>query len=234
MSETRDTQDRILDAAEQLFAEQGIAATSLRSITQHAGVNTAAIHYHFGDKLALLEAIVSRRIHPVYEERLRLLEGLCAEHGPEGLDVEDLLRAYLAPVVAARSEWGAGARTLGELMARLRLEGGEVEPLFERFQDLHGRYARALAAALPGLALRDAGEQLEYAAGAMIHLLAHTRGADGPPAARGLEQRFERMIRFFAAGFRAPTEPIAAVAPPSLEPPGSSAPGERAASQGAR
>ena len=51
------TPARILDAAEDLFAGQGIHATSLRSITQRAGVNSAAIHYHFGDKQALVRAL---------------------------------------------------------------------------------------------------------------------------------------------------------------------------------
>ena len=73
------TPDRILDAAEDLFAAQGIHATSLRSITQLAGVNSAAIHYHFGDKQALVQAIVARRVAPVNRERLKRLESLEAD-----------------------------------------------------------------------------------------------------------------------------------------------------------
>ena len=45
-----DTKQKILDAAEQLIAEQGYAATSLRQIIAEAGVNLASIHYHFGSK----------------------------------------------------------------------------------------------------------------------------------------------------------------------------------------
>jgi hypothetical protein len=41
------TKERILDTAERLFAEQGYAATSLRGIIAEAGVNLAAVHYHF-------------------------------------------------------------------------------------------------------------------------------------------------------------------------------------------
>jgi len=203
---TKDTQDRILDSAELLFSEQGIAATSLRSITQRAGVNTAAIHYHFGDKLALIEAIVSRRIAPMNRERLKRLDELEAAGGHREIDIAELLRAYLGPVVAAQAEWGEGARKLGALMARLRIEQTDIEALFAHFQDLHDRYAKALARALPELGKDEAGERLDYATGAMIHLLMHAHESS-ESAASGLEQRFERMIHFLAAGFRAPSEP---------------------------
>ena len=51
-----ETVERILDAAEQLFAEKGFAETSLRLITSKAGVNLAAVNYHFGSKKALIQA----------------------------------------------------------------------------------------------------------------------------------------------------------------------------------
>ena len=50
-----ETVERILDAAEQLFAEKGFAETSLRLITSKAGVNLAAVNYHFGSKKALIQ-----------------------------------------------------------------------------------------------------------------------------------------------------------------------------------
>ena len=53
------TKDRILESAEKLFAEQGYAATSLRSIIAAAGVNLASVHYHFHSKESLLEAVMS-------------------------------------------------------------------------------------------------------------------------------------------------------------------------------
>jgi AcrR family transcriptional regulator len=203
----KDTKDRILDAAELLFSEQGIAATSLRSITQRAGVNTAAIHYHFGDKLALVEAIVARRVAPMNQERLKRLDQLEVAAGDGPVDVEQLLRAYLEPVVTARTAWGESARKLGALMARLRLEQTDVEPLFVHFQDLHRRFADALATALPELDPHEAGERLEYAVGAMMQLLMHALPAPGDTVEPvGLEARFERMLHFLSAGFRAPSE----------------------------
>lgn len=59
-----DTVDRILDAAEELFAERGFAETSLRMITSKAGVNLAAVNYHFGSKNALIQSVFARFLTP--------------------------------------------------------------------------------------------------------------------------------------------------------------------------
>ena len=71
-----DTRERLLNAAEQLFAEQGIAVTTLRALTRAAGVNLAAVHYHFGGKEGLLDAVVERRAIVMNRERLRDLDQL--------------------------------------------------------------------------------------------------------------------------------------------------------------
>lgn len=62
-----ETVERILDAAEQLFADRGFAETSLRLITSRAGVNLAAVNYHFGSKKALIQAVFSRFLGPFCE-----------------------------------------------------------------------------------------------------------------------------------------------------------------------
>ena len=59
-----DTVDRILDAAEELFAERGFSETSLRMITSKAKVNLAAVNYHFGSKNALIHAVFARFLTP--------------------------------------------------------------------------------------------------------------------------------------------------------------------------
>lgn len=61
--------DRLLDAATQLFAEQGFAETSTREICTAAGLNPGAIHYHFGDKDGLYRAVLSRPIEQMHEQQ---------------------------------------------------------------------------------------------------------------------------------------------------------------------
>ena len=57
-----ETRTRILDAAEELFMQHGFEATSMRLLTAKAGVNLAAVNYHFGSKDALIEALFRRRV----------------------------------------------------------------------------------------------------------------------------------------------------------------------------
>lgn len=67
------TKNKILDAAEIIYGEDGIEALTLRVITERAGVNLAAINYHFGNKEALARAMLLRAIEPLNDERLGLL-----------------------------------------------------------------------------------------------------------------------------------------------------------------
>ncbi|MDH5211090.1 MAG: TetR/AcrR family transcriptional regulator, partial [Betaproteobacteria bacterium] len=66
----KETQTRILDAAEELFMQHGFEGASMRMLTAQAGVNLAAVNYHFGSKDALIEAVFRRRLDPMNAERL--------------------------------------------------------------------------------------------------------------------------------------------------------------------
>ncbi|WP_241006209.1 TetR/AcrR family transcriptional regulator, partial [Aeromonas media] len=71
-----DTKNRILDAAEVLFAERGFADTSLRLITSEADVNLASVNYHFGSKKELIQAVLDRYLSlfmPALDGRLQTL-----------------------------------------------------------------------------------------------------------------------------------------------------------------
>lgn len=93
-----DTKDRILNAAERIFAEQGLEAVSLRAVTTEAGVNIAAVNYYFGSKAALLQAMTQRHFAPVNAEQLHRLEML--ETNSQDLSVDAILRAYTTPIFA--------------------------------------------------------------------------------------------------------------------------------------
>src|SRR6185436_16348181 len=95
-SDDADTPARIIAAAEQLFAEGGEDATSLRAITRAAAVNVAAVHYHFGGRDELLRAVLDRKLGPLNARRLDLLDAAVAAHGP-AVPVDGLLRAFLRP-----------------------------------------------------------------------------------------------------------------------------------------
>src|ERR1700675_3517531 len=100
-----DTKTRILDAAELLFMEHGFEATSLRSLTSAAGVNLAAVNYHFGSKEELFEAVLTRRLDPMNQERIELLTRVEREASGRALSCEKILFAMLIPALRlARDE----------------------------------------------------------------------------------------------------------------------------------
>jgi len=94
-----DTKTRILDAAELLFMEHGFEATSLRSLTSAASVNLAAVNYHFGSKEELFQAVLTRRLDPMNQERIDLLERVEREAAGKQVSCEKILSAMLIPAL---------------------------------------------------------------------------------------------------------------------------------------
>lgn len=78
-----DLRTRLLDAAITCFTARGIAGTSLSAIAKASGVTPALLHYYFGDKDKLVEAIVAERLLPVVAE----LRGVLARGGNDSVDL---------------------------------------------------------------------------------------------------------------------------------------------------
>lgn len=200
----RSTRDRILDAAERLFAEHGFAGTSHRQITAAAGVNLAAVNYHFGSKEKLFLAAVLRRLEPVNRRRLEMLAEVEAKSDPPRL--EEVARAFVAPVVEARGEEGE-ENVLGRLMARAVGEpGGWAERILPiAFGSVAERFLGALQRALPGARREDLTWGVVFSAGVLSQymlmggILRRAAGAQAAPPAPVVE----RMVDYLAAGLRA-------------------------------
>lgn len=88
--------ERILRSAEHLFAERGIEAVSLRAVMAAAGTNVAAVHYHFGSKSALVEALISGRSAEISARRSVLLDAL---ESAARITPRQLADAFVVPVV---------------------------------------------------------------------------------------------------------------------------------------
>jgi AcrR family transcriptional regulator len=94
---TSDTRTLLLDVAERLFAERGIAAVSLRTVGSEAGQrNNSAAQYHFGSRRGLLKAIVETRSAPVEQRRAELVDALLATG--RSPTAADLLEALFRPL----------------------------------------------------------------------------------------------------------------------------------------
>lgn len=92
------TRSQIVEAAEKIFAEKGFRAMTLRAVTQAAGVNLAAVNYHFGSKTGLMRAVIQRRMEPINAERLHLLEELIAEFSPDPVPLAPIFEALFRPL----------------------------------------------------------------------------------------------------------------------------------------
>jgi AcrR family transcriptional regulator len=96
MTGATETRDRILDAAERLYAEKGLEGVSLREVGDAAGQrNTGAVHYHFGGRDGLVEALFERRFASIDARRRVLLGELDADG--RGDDLPALVRVLVEP-----------------------------------------------------------------------------------------------------------------------------------------
>jgi len=190
-----ETKDKILDAAEHLFGEQGYSETSLRHIIADAGVNLAAIHYHFGSKEDLLLQLVRRRAEPINHARLETLGRFEAEAGSQPVPVERILEAFLAPAATE----AVRHPELVRLMGRMHAEGSVPAGIASEFEPTVGRFIAAARRALPDLPEPELLWRLRASAGAMAFTMLEA-SADS----EDLNRRVKRLIAFLSGGLRAP------------------------------
>jgi AcrR family transcriptional regulator len=114
----------LLDVAERLFAERGIASVSLRQIVLEGGQgNLSAAHYHFGSRDALIRALVERRLRTLDALRHACLDRVVAG-GRDG-ELSAVVGAAIEPLAEAveRTPWGADyARVLAQALFETRMK----------------------------------------------------------------------------------------------------------------
>lgn len=108
------TFNKILDSAELLFSKNGIEQTSVRAITDHAGVNVASISYHFGSKQDLILQMIKRRMTALWEKQISGLDALEKAATPEQPPaLEAVIEAFIDPLFElAMSDGGKGRHFL--------------------------------------------------------------------------------------------------------------------------
>jgi AcrR family transcriptional regulator len=200
------TPTRILLAAERLFAAHGIGNVSLREITSAAGVNSAAAHYHFGSKDAVLDELFALRARPIALRREELLSKVRLDR--QGRPVlEDILRAFLLPALEIMDTPEGLAFTM--LRARMVFEREEVKRnALNRAFDATNRVALvALAKALPKLSRNELYWRFHLMLGTMVYTMARPGRVEsishGEVDTTHPDTALDHLVRFAAAGFRA-------------------------------
>src|SRR5262245_7180476 len=166
------TRARILDVAERLFAAEGYANVPLRRITSEARANIAAVNYYFKSKDALLEAIFIRRIVPINEERVRLLEA-CLTSPARGTErLEGIVRAFVEPHLAMTRQFGPGGTVVMQLLNRLSTDPERriERVLLKQYDPIWWRFSKALRSALPGLGKATVYWRFYYLLGTLYYL----------------------------------------------------------------
>jgi AcrR family transcriptional regulator len=205
-----DTKTLILDAAEQAFADLGFDAASLRHIISTAGVNLAAVHYHFGSKEALLAAVFRRRLGPLSAERFDRLGRLEASHGKGPLPLDGVLEALLEPALHMARDPSRGGAAVVRLFGRTVAEPSELlqRLLAQEFGETLVRFSEAFARALPELPKDVLMWRIQFVIGTMGHLmcdptnLRESSGGLCDPA--DTDRMLQEMISFLTSGMRAP------------------------------
>src|SRR5690242_14918734 len=143
------TKQRILEAAEDLFARHGFAGASLRQVTAAANVNLAAVNYHFGSKDRLIEEVFRRRLDELNARRLAALKRVLAkpEHG-----LEDVLAAFIKPALEMSLDRSGGPAFV-RVLARAYAEHNERLRKFlsDNYGHVLKEFATAFGALLPKL-----------------------------------------------------------------------------------
>jgi len=167
-----DTMTRILDTAEVLFAERGFAETSLRNITSKAGVNLAAVNYHFGSKKALIQAVFSRYLDPFTLRFHAALDALEADHEGRVIPLEVLLESMAAAVLAVPAERNSlkvFMRLLG--LAYSQAQGHLRRHIQQHYGDVFTRFTELVRRATPDLPDAERFWRLHFMLGTVIFTL---------------------------------------------------------------
>ncbi|EDY19570.1 transcriptional regulator, TetR family [Chthoniobacter flavus Ellin428] len=207
------TRIALLDAAERLFSQNGIEATSVRDIIKEAGTNLGAINYHFGTKDRLALEVFARRIRPVNRERIARLDALEATTDPSRITLAQVLDALIRPALESEAFGAKSCDDFMRLLSRSSQEpNAEVKKFVEeQFAEMCGRFDAAILRVVPGLPPSELFWRVSFLHGALNNALqtwlrfeqipyAAFSPAASKPDREGLIQR---LIAFIAGGLSA-------------------------------
>jgi AcrR family transcriptional regulator len=150
------TPDRLLDAAERLFAHRNYQSVTLREIAAEANANVGQIAYHFGKKDALVRQTIQRRAGELNRERIALLEQYEGLVGKNNVDIEPLVRALILPYFNRLEQEDEQWRHFATFVGRSVWDGTLSSYMSESFDDVAKLYIDAIMRAMPQLDHADA------------------------------------------------------------------------------
>ena len=198
------TKERILGAAESLFAQRGFDGASLRQLTAAAGVNLAAVNYHFGSKEKLVEQIFRRRLDALNNSRL---EALALVAGVEGTTIEQVLAAFIRPALdLSHDESGS---LFMRVLARAFAEHDDTlrQFLSENYGHVMRQFTAEFTRLLPKLSKQELYWRIDLVSGALTHAMSGfgmIQRKSGVSETVHREETAQHLIRFAVAGLSHP------------------------------
>lgn len=204
-----ETRNKILDAAEALFVEHGLDATSMRMITTKAGVNLAAVNYHFGSKSSLIQEVFQRRLTDLNRARLAALDALEQQAGGAPLKPSKVVEGYFGPALVMACDTEHGGRTFMQLMGRTYTEPNAFVRQFlaEEYAEVLDRFLEALYRSLPGVSHEEILWRFHFMMGATSYAIAGTDALQlfaGTFDSADPSRLMPRLMSFLLGGLRAP------------------------------
>ncbi len=197
--ERHSTQDRLLDAAERLFAEKGFGEVSVRELAAAADVNVAAVNYHFQGKENLFHEVIRRRFIAQRDRTLASLAEAVAAGGDRPA-VDAIIRAIVGPYLDGALATG-GARVMA-LIAREMHASGDAHHAF-MFRDMiapvFGAFSAAMLRAKPHLQQEQVNWLIASVIGQVHHFIMRRLKYDGLPAEDEAREFMARAFPVLAA-----------------------------------
>ena len=218
------TRDRILNTAEKLFMLHGFDGASMRQITADAGVNLAAVNYHFGSKEALIQEVFRRRLDQLNNERLRALDALEAAAAGKPVKPAKIVDAFFGTLLRVAKEDSAGGATFLKLLGRTLTEPSDFIRAFlsHEYEHVLSRYKSALFKALPNVPRKEILWRFHFMLGATSYAIAGTDGLklvtqwtqeDEREIELDIDALNARLMSFLIGGLRSPLADLSAIAP---------------------
>ena len=151
-----ETPDRLLDAAERLFARKNYQIVTLKEIAAEANANVGQIVYHFGKKEMLVREAIQRRAGELNRERVALLEQYEELVGKDNVEVEPLVRGCVLPYLNRLEGDDDQWRQFATFVGRSVWDGTLSTYMSESFDDVAKLYVAAFMRALPSLEYANA------------------------------------------------------------------------------
>ncbi|OBU21645.1 TetR/AcrR family transcriptional regulator [Photobacterium kishitanii] len=210
MAEQGATKNRILDAAELLFAEHGFKETSLRAITTAASANLASVNYHYGDKKGLIRAVLSRYLElfiPTFKMELVAL------HQRDEFDMNDVFLCTKRPLLRLNSFKNNGTTIFMSLISHgyTDVQGHLRWFITTHYDDVIQLFIGAVRRAYPCLDPETLFWRLHFTLGASVFTMTSSTAlcdiADSNFSNRvQTEDLINRLVPYLAAGVTAPIE----------------------------